>query len=415
MVTTHRLVIERNVRVPMRDGIELATDVYRPDDGGRHPVLLQRSPYDRGYIPIGGIDWIALGEAGYVVVSQDTRGRFGSAGRFMPFLDDANDGVDTIAWCAAQPWSNGLVGMIGGSYVGATQWLPAGFAPPALKAIAPNVTASDYYEGWVYQGGAFQLGFSLRWSLESLALPALLARSAAGENLDGEIAEVRDAIENIGRLYRHRPLRGIDLMRRVAPWYDEWLAHPSRDAWWEAISPQERYATTTIPALNIAGWYDIFADGTLRNFEGMRRGGGSAAGQAGELIVGPWSHSTDTGVFPERHFGPLSSYDGQDPTGLHRRFFDRWLRADGDAADEASPAPTDPPSGSSSWARTAGTTRRSGRPTTSRSSPGTFAATLRRTRSEAPVCSPRMPRPPNRPMPSSTTRAILCRPSAAPR
>src|SRR5439155_26690737 len=125
-----------------------------------------------------------------------------------PFVDEGRDGFDAIAWCAAQPWSDGRVGMIGGSYVGATQWLAAGAAPPALRAIAPYVTASDYYEGWVYQGGAFQLGFSLRWSLESLALPKLVSREAAGEPLGREIDEARGDMREMGRLYRHRPLRG---------------------------------------------------------------------------------------------------------------------------------------------------------------------------------------------------------------
>ena len=176
MTTISRLIVERGVHVPMRDGTTLATDVYRPDTDRRLPVLLERTPYDRSYVPIAGLDTVALVEAGYVIVSQDCRGRFGSEGRFTPFVDEAADGADAIAWCAAQPWSNGRVGMIGGSYVGATQWLPAGERPPALRAIAPYVTASDYHEGWVYQGGAFQLGFSLRWSLESLGLPRLLTR-----------------------------------------------------------------------------------------------------------------------------------------------------------------------------------------------------------------------------------------------
>ena len=160
MSRTTRVIVERDIRVPMRDGVELATDVHRPDDELRHPVLIERTPYDRGYVPIAGLDTLSLIEAGYAIVTQDCRGRFGSGGTFTPFVDEAADGRDAIAWCAAQPWSNGRVGMIGGSYVGATQWLAAGERPPALEAIAPHVTASDYHEGWVYQGGAFQLGFS---------------------------------------------------------------------------------------------------------------------------------------------------------------------------------------------------------------------------------------------------------------
>ena len=122
------LIVEHDVRVPMRDGVELATDVYRPDDAPPHPCSCTgRRPAGRP-CPIAPGRSVALVEAGYVIVSQDCRGRFGSAGTFTPFVDEAADGVDAIAWCAAQPWSNGRVGMIGGSYVGATQWLPAGSA-----------------------------------------------------------------------------------------------------------------------------------------------------------------------------------------------------------------------------------------------------------------------------------------------
>jgi putative CocE/NonD family hydrolase len=340
MGTTSRVIIAHDVRVAMRDGVELASDVYRLADDVPRPVLLHRTPYDRTYVPIAGLDTLALVEAGYVIVSQDCRGRFGSAGTFTPFVTEAADGVDAIAWCAGQPWSNGRVGMIGGSYVGATQWLPAGERPPALKAIAPYVTASDYHEGWVYQGGAFELGFSLRWSLESLGLPALVVRESRGEPVAADIVELRAALRNMRALYRHRPLRGMPLMARYAPWYDEWLEHPGRDAFWERISPQTRYAGTDVASLNIAGWYDIFADGTLRNFEGMRRHGATPHARAGtRLVVGPWSHSVDNGIFPERHYGSLASVDGQDPTGLHRAFFDRWLKGDQAGATSATDDP----------------------------------------------------------------------------
>ena len=104
------------------------------------------------------------------MVVQDTRGRYASEGEFNPFFDEAADGADAVAWAAGQPWSTGQVGMTGGSYFGATQWLAASQAPPALKAIAPFVTTDQYYESWAYQGGAFQLGFNLHWALSSLAL-----------------------------------------------------------------------------------------------------------------------------------------------------------------------------------------------------------------------------------------------------
>jgi hypothetical protein len=123
---------------------------------------VQRLPYDKQDLAsvLYSTDVLRAARSGYAVVIQDTRGRHASAGRFDPFTHEAADGAETIAWAAAQPWSNGRVGMIGGSYVGATQWLAATQGPPALRAIAPFLTAADYHEGWTYQDGAFALGFA---------------------------------------------------------------------------------------------------------------------------------------------------------------------------------------------------------------------------------------------------------------
>src|ERR1043166_6058329 len=140
--------IDCNVTIPMRDGVTLRADVYRPDDATSHPVLLARLPYNKDLSPISLslLSPIRAARRGYVVVIQDTRGRFKSDGQFSLFVGEAEDGFDTVGWCAAQPWSNGAVGMYGASYFGATQWLTATAAPSALKVIAPTITSSDYYE-----------------------------------------------------------------------------------------------------------------------------------------------------------------------------------------------------------------------------------------------------------------------------
>jgi putative CocE/NonD family hydrolase len=160
------LKIDCNVEISMRDGVKLCADVYRPDDISKHPVLLARLPYnkDLSLISLSLLSPIRAAKRGYVVVIQDTRGRFKSDGQFSLFAGEAEDGYDTVAWCASQPWSSGQVGMYGASYFGATQWLAATANPPALKAIVPTITASDYYEGWTYQGGAFQQGFIQFWT-----------------------------------------------------------------------------------------------------------------------------------------------------------------------------------------------------------------------------------------------------------
>ena len=159
--------VERGVAVPMRDGTVLLADIYRPSGPGRYPVILTRTAYDRTAAPPSfGIR--AAGE-GYVLISQDIRGRYESGGSFHAFPNEANDGYDTCAWICEQPWSNGRIGTFGGSYVGLTQWQAALAGAPGLQAMVPNVTAADYHEGWCYQGGAFELSFIKSWTLTWLA------------------------------------------------------------------------------------------------------------------------------------------------------------------------------------------------------------------------------------------------------
>ena len=145
---------QTDVPVAMRDGVRLYADIYRPDTEEQVPVLLQRTPYNKALAAnrVMSLDAVRAASHGYAVVVQDTRGRFASEGEFYPFLNEPEDGYDTVEWCAAQPWSTGKVGMYGRSYVGATQWLAAIARPPSLAAIVPGITASDYYEGWTYQG-----------------------------------------------------------------------------------------------------------------------------------------------------------------------------------------------------------------------------------------------------------------------
>ncbi|HWX09680.1 MAG TPA: CocE/NonD family hydrolase, partial [Gaiellaceae bacterium] len=168
-----RIVVEKGVAVPMRDGVELAADVYLPEGRGPFPALLHRVPYSReaGRIVDFSLDAQRSLKAGYAIVVQDVRGRFGSAGAFTPFLDDGADGADTIAWVATQPWSSGRVGMAGGSYGGTTQWAAARQQPKELAAIAPFVATNDCYDGWIYRDGVFELGFNLHWSLRNIAPP----------------------------------------------------------------------------------------------------------------------------------------------------------------------------------------------------------------------------------------------------
>ena len=200
MPNSDSLKVETNLPVAMRDGTTLYADLYRPDTSGPFPVLLQRTPYDKTTsMSAVELDPLTAAKHGYAVVIQDTRGRYASEGEFYCFRDEINDGYDTVEWAASQPWSSGKVGMYGSSYVGATQWLSAISAPPHLTAMMPNVTASNYHEGWTYQGGAFELGFNVSWTLGSLALanfPNIASVRNVPQERQQKLAEVIDTMEN---------------------------------------------------------------------------------------------------------------------------------------------------------------------------------------------------------------------------
>ena len=211
-----RLIIDRDVPVEMRDGTVLRADVYRPESDAQWPVLLQRTPYDKNVPRISALllNPVRAASAGYAVVVQDVRGRFASDGDFYTFRHEPDDGYDTIAWAAAQPWSTGKVGMFGLSYVGATQWLAAITTPPALATIVPVVTASDYYEGWTYQGGAFELGFNASWTLSNLAFANLMRRMKAGESfLSGFQQQYIGLIDEMCRAFYKLPLGDIPFLK----------------------------------------------------------------------------------------------------------------------------------------------------------------------------------------------------------
>src|SRR5262249_61901223 len=159
-VETYAVTLQTAVEATMRDGTILRADIYRPTAEGKFPVLLERTPYDkRNSVHFA----LKAGARRYVVIVQDVRGRYSSDGEWYPFKNESNDGYDTVEWAAALPYSNGKVGMFGGSYVGATQMLAAIAHPLHLAGICPVVTASNYHDGWTYQGGAFEQWFDQNW------------------------------------------------------------------------------------------------------------------------------------------------------------------------------------------------------------------------------------------------------------
>lgn len=326
------IVVEKNVMVRMRDGVLLATDVYRPAGAGPLPAIVQRTPYDKEGAALRNYSFEVMRavQAGYVCVVQDTRGRYLSEGEFNPFFDDGRDGFDTIAWVAGQPWCDGSVGMAGGSYFGATQWRAASETPDALKAMVPFVTAADYHEGWTYQGGAFELGFNLNWTLVFLAAGELVRRLAKGDATPGELGALIAAVDDNDALFERLPLTDMPPLQGLAPYYFDWLDHPAYDDYWKAVAPKESHARITIPTFNIGGWYDLFLGGTIANFVAMKDKGA-------RLLIGPWAHGDNTGWFNGRAYGFLSNYAALDPTAIHVRWFDHHLKGIDNGVDADAP------------------------------------------------------------------------------
>jgi uncharacterized protein len=278
---SYAVIVQDGIPMKTRDGVTLRSDIYRPKDDGKFPIILMRTPYDKS------VGWAAtpayqIAAHGYVVIVQDVRGRYTSEGEWYPFRHESDDGYDAIEWAAALPSSNGKVGMMGGSYVGATQMLAAIAHPPHLAGICPVVTASNYHDGWTYQSGALEQWFDQNWMTQ-----------LATNTLWRLIAKNTDALLGVPVLpltqypafnYASLPA-GADASAQLAPYYLDWLAHPSYDAYWKRWAIEEHFSDIQVPALHIGGWYDIFLGGTLRNYMGIKGHGGTEAARNGQRLL----------------------------------------------------------------------------------------------------------------------------------
>ena len=267
-----RVTAKHNVEAKMRDGVKLRADIYRPDADGKFPVLLVRTPYDKTNELEFGVKAAARG---YVVVAQDVRGRYQSEGEWYPFKNESQDGYDTVEWAATLPYADGKVGMFGGSYVGTTQFLAAIAKPPHLAGICPNVTASNYHDGWTYQGGAFEQWFNESWSTG-------LAENTMHRRVDA----AQKAIEWTKVL----PLAAYPVVEApsalgAAPYFADWLAHPNFDEYWKQWSIEDHYAQIQVPVFSLGAWYDIFLGGTLRNYARLKKEAGTESARQGQKLM----------------------------------------------------------------------------------------------------------------------------------
>jgi putative CocE/NonD family hydrolase len=294
------------VNIPMRDGINLATDLYRDEATPSAPVVLMRTPYDRTKAKATAEKFA---RAGYVAVMQDCRGTRASEGVMAPYNNEGQDGYDTIEWIMRQPWCSGRVGMTGGSYVGAVQWQAAVENPPGLSAIAPQATWSSFYRN-LYLGGAVRLSLIAGWIAGNTAKPSGAKPADMGEAL------------------MRLPLSDVDeAIGWSMPWLDAFLTHPEPNGFWTRLELTPHLPDLTLPALHVVGYYDFFSRESVDNFVLMQKQARDPKTRSQQrLILGPWDHGTvgKTKV-AEVDFGPTAAMDTH---ALQLDWFDRHLKQD---------------------------------------------------------------------------------------
>ena len=344
MAGTQSIEVERDVGAEMRDGTVLRADVYRPSGSGRHPVLLQRNPYNKNYLPFAAsaLDPIVAAMAGYVVIVQDVRGRWASEGdAFYPYRHEAEDGFDSVEWAAGLPYADGNVGMYGISYMGGTQWHAALERPPSLKAILPVTSGSDAFFRF---GGAVRWGVLAYWALSALGLNSVIRAKAAASDFLPQFLGMVGAIDGLEGVYREVPpsaASALDLADGHGEWVREVLEHDTYDDFHDRLGVTRRVQHAEVPSLSIAGWYDLLLGDNLHHFETVReRGASSVAREQSRLMVGPWAHAAFMPTVGQRDYGLASSgllLDLQtNLTDLHLRWFDHWLRGeDNGVTDDA--------------------------------------------------------------------------------
>ncbi len=303
------VTVEQNVMVPMRDGVRLSTDIYRPTRDGRFPVILIRTPYGGTSAVATVAKYSSYASQGYVVISQDVRGRFDSEGAWYPYINEINDGDDMQWWAGTQPWSNGNVGMLGSSYLAAAQWLSARMDNPHLKAIVPAVTPFNYYHDVAYVGGALSLSSRLAWAV----------------GVGGKTGQTMP--QGWEEKLRHLPLLTLDRhMGWSIPSWQDWIRHPNYDAYWRVIDNEAQIPNISAAVFNIGGWYDIFLKGTLASYTGMIKGAKTeTARKSQKLLIGPWPHGWNKQKTGDIDFGSEAVIDGD---AVQLKWLDYWLKGE---------------------------------------------------------------------------------------
>jgi putative CocE/NonD family hydrolase len=315
------IIIDKDVDIESSDATVLRADIYHPDDGKKYPAILARSPYGKDFDACSYMNPQRIARAGYVVVIQDCRGTGASDGEYYPHLTEAKDGYDTVEWLARQPWCDGNVGMYGNSYLGFTQWAAASTQPPHLKAICPAQYLATIRGAPFFTGGIHQLFALLNWGL-------LMDERIASKNFSHNEKPI-----NIERQYDFLPWKDNPAARTIrspgiASFFYRNLTRGLDDSYWDELCSPAPVHKVIVPGLHVSSWYDLTPDGVIDNYLEMRKKGGSQLARDNQkLIIGPWGHGAlMSNIAGELDFGPASTGDAIDLTGIHIRWFDYWLK-----------------------------------------------------------------------------------------
>ena len=337
---TYEVFVEKDIMVPMRDGVRLATDVYRPavngtPSDGPFPTLMERTPYDKA--ARGASDLAAyFVQRGYVMVRQDNRGRYKSEGTFTKYVDDANDGHDTLQWIAGQSWSNHAVGTYGTSYGAHTQGAMASVDPPYLAAMLMDSGAfSNAYMCSCRHNGAFELR-QVTWAFNN----ALVSKEAAADPV------IKEALEstNIADWFTRMPWKKGHSPLKWVPDYEDYLleiwTHSEYDDYWKqpGLCAEAHYDEwSDVPQLHMGSWYDSYTRSTCDNYVALSGMKGSPV----RLLMGPWTHGQRSVTYAgDVDFGPEATLDGnlaEDYNDFRLMWFDAWLKGLGNGVREDPP------------------------------------------------------------------------------
>ena len=319
------VICRADTMVPMRDGTGLATDIYLPAIAGlpaqgQFPVIIERTPYNKAS-PVNVTNGKYFARRGYVCAIQDVRGRFQSQGQWYPFAKEATEGYDAVQWLAAQPWSNGKVGTMGGSYAGSDQAALATLDPPHLATMIIAVGASNYYHSSMRQNGALEQRFLI------YAFRMAITSKEAEADPELRAALIQAFTQDMPQIINDYPLKEGGTILSKLPAYERWAidiqTHGEYDDYWKqrgyAIS--EYYAQhADVPTLYLGGWYDSYARNTCESFTILSKLKNSPQ----RLLMGPWTHGGWGVTFAgDLDFGVDSHIDYND---LRSAWFDHYLK-----------------------------------------------------------------------------------------